>query len=146
MNVRDAIEVWITLKFVFWTAIGSLVPLSVTSETLLIEELRARNVQSRLFPMSCIAEIAEITLKRVRMIDACSGQLRFARIPLRSNLRHRTEYVADRIAELLCIKAIERDDNSLMQEDRAELEIVLKRHGLGPAARVQRKDGKCAVF
>ena len=85
--------------------------------------------------MSCIAEIAEITLKRVRMIDACSGQLRHPRIPLRSNLMHRTEYVADRIAEILCIKAIERDDNSLMQEDRAELEIVLKRHGLGPAAR-----------
>jgi hypothetical protein len=136
VNVKDAIEVWITLKFLFWTAIGSLVPLNVTSETLLIQELRARNVPSRLFPMSCIAEIADITLKRVRMIDARSGQLRLPRIPLRSNLMHRTEYVADRIAEILCFKAIERDDNSLTQEDRAELEIVLKRHGLGPAARV----------
>lgn len=128
--MKDAVEIWLTLKFLLWTAIGSLVPLNVTSERLLIEELRARNVQSRLFPMCCIAEIADITLKRVRMMDARSRQLRLARIPLRSNLMHRTEYVADRIAEILCIKAIDRNDNSLTREDRAELEIVLKRYGL----------------
>jgi hypothetical protein len=129
-NVKDAIEIWMTLRFLFWTAISSLVPFEFTSETLLIQELRARNVQSRLFPMSCIAEIADITLKRVRMMDARSRQLRLPRIPLRSNLEQRTEYVADRIAEILGIKAIERDDSSLTQEDRAELEVVLTRHGL----------------
>ena len=131
---KDAIEIWLTLKFLFWSAISSLVPLEFTSETLLIQELRVRNVKSSLFPMTCIAEIAEITLKRVRMMDGRSRQFRLRRIPLRSNLTERTEYVADRIAEILGIKAIERDDNSLTQEDRAELEIVLKRHGLGPAA------------
>ena len=129
-HVTDAIEIWMTLKFLFWTAVSSLVPLNYTSESLLIQELKARNVQSRLFPMTCIAEIADITLKRVRMIDARSRQLRLPRIPLRNNLMHRTEYVADRIAEILGIKAIERDDNSLMREDRAELEVVLMRHVL----------------
>lgn len=129
-HVTDAIEIWMTLKFLFWTAFSSLVPLNHTSESLLIQELRARNVQSRLFPMSCIAEIANITLKRVRMIDARAHQLRLPRISLRNNLMHRTEYVADRVAEILGTKAIERDDNSLMREDRAELEVVLMRHGL----------------
>ena len=129
-HAQDAIEIWLTLKFLFWSAVSSLVPLEFTSETLLIQELRARNVQSRLFPMICIAEIADLTLKRVRMMDARSRQFHLPRISLRNSLMHRMEYVADRIAEIRGIKTIERDDNTLTQEDRAELEAVLRRHGL----------------
>ena len=112
--------------------VGLCVPLGVSSKTLLTYELKRRNVQPHLFPMSCINELAADILARAKLQERMSRQFG-RRTSATEALIYRTEDVADRIAEILGIKPVDKGENSLNRDDREALEIVLRRHGLPPA-------------
>lgn len=115
---------WI-IGFIPSLILGFLIPLRVTSKTLLRRELNLRGVSWRSIPDACLAELAADTLDRVRYLNKTTGY------SLRTMLVEQTERNADRLVELLGLKPVE--PGCFGNNDMVHVQGVMRKHGLRPA-------------
>lgn len=114
---------WI-IGFIPSLILGFLIPLRITSKTLLRRELNLRGVSWRALPDACLAELASDTLDRVRYLNRTTG------CSLRTMLVEQTERNADRLVELLGLRPIE--PGCFGNSDMVHVQGVMRKHGLRP--------------
>jgi hypothetical protein len=122
-------ETWAFVRLIPVAIFGFFVPLKVASRTLLLQDLKSLGVPVNEIPTHCVLELAEANLKLARLVAQNSPTIKFPN-SARANLVYRTEYVAERIAELMAIKPISPRESSLNPEGRAKIAAVLQRYGV----------------
>jgi hypothetical protein len=115
---------WQIVWFVPSMIIGYLVPLEITSRSLLNHELNKRGMSWRSIPDACLAELSRDTLDMVRFIHKQNG------FPLRQLLILQTERVADRLTELLGVTPVQ--EGRFYDNDMSHVVSVMKRFGIRP--------------
>ena len=109
----------------FWAVLlGRFAPLSLTSKTLLLQELKTRGIPTARFPYELIRQLSDEVVSNARL------NAKFGSFTLHEGVVHGTENIAERIAEIFGIQPPARWDDDLRRSQRAQLSDRLKHYGL----------------